>query len=267
MKGCLQFVLAIIVLGVLALVGVGWLASRATPSAPQASAGPARLPTEPRPAPAIEKTGETSPAAEPRPPAAVAAAPTAPLISVKDAQAKVGTATTNCLQRLAADPKYKKALADQDYAFRTLKALRELPAGQDRLDASSNYGAATKSVHAMEAAAITSDPEIDAAKRLLDSAQKAERDAEEKKMQEIADANNRRLAEQERIRNSPVNKAIREHRLIEGMSTSDATAALGKPYALSQTGAAVSMTWQNGDVFWSGIFLNDSLISVSVARF
>lgn len=112
----------------------------------------------------------------------------------------------------------------------------------------------TPEIRAAQKSVIEMDAEIENLRKQETVAQrKSEKDAE-------AEAE----AEQQRIENDPINKAIREHRLIEGMSYEEAKEALGSPYSITQSGLITSATWEFGEGnFWSALFINDSIDSIN----
>jgi hypothetical protein len=76
--------------------------------------------------------------------------------------------------------------------------------------------------------------------------------------------------------NDPINKAIRQHHLVEGMSYDQAVQSMGhNPYSITQSGGVVEATWRayageglsSLNEFWSAVFVDDKATAVSHSVF
>ncbi len=179
--------------------------------------------------------------------------------SRQSAAEALGTATRACLTRLKATDAYKDAARKFSEAAAKVESLRGEGTMDDRLAAANARLIAAKDLRMLEANALANDEAVGVARKSFATI----RDREEKDAAAIADAK----IEKDRIANSPVNKAIRGHYLIQGMTYEEAVEALGKPYSVTNAGNAVSATWEFGNGnFWSATFFDDVAAIVSHTR-
>lgn len=140
-------------------------------------------------------------------PAAVSAAEKA----VKDAEIHLRKAEAACITNLSKTTEYQEKKAAADAAERKLEQARQHGTPQERLQASHDFIEANEPVKELVEQAKRNDPDVSHAKdRLLRS------------QNELAVANATAVAEQhaaaERAANDPIQKAIREHKVVKGMS-------------------------------------------------
>ncbi len=251
MKGCLQRLVGMVIFAVICISAIVYFAVNHKSKLPaEVKSTPAPLPNPPekKVEPATNQTFNVAPIA----------------ISSADAHKLVNDSIQNCLKKLSEEPTYKKAVAAEVLALRILKEYRkDIPGTQAFLDASSNHVNAVKKLKSIEADAITNDNSVNRAKLILAESLQIEKEAEDERLRKIADKNAREQAERERIYNLPVNKAIREHRLIEGMTSYEAVQSLGKPYSITRSGRYAVVMWQIGNEYWGGTFIDDSLNTIS----
>lgn len=170
--------------------------------------------------------------------------------AVAQARQDLDAARKACLDRLHATEGYKVAQAKADEAMNALEEARANGTPEQKLSASSEYNRAAAVGKKMEGDALTEDEGVKAARTAVDM---AELRAEEKARRIADDADRAAKAAADREANDPVKKAIREHRLIKGMTVADAIQMMGgkpKEERLDSDGRQV-MLW-TPPLSWGG---------------
>jgi hypothetical protein len=191
--------------------------------------------------------------------------------SSAEAAAKLKIAMDECLAPLKQSADYKLASDNSSIGLDKLNLLRQSNTTTGRVEASTAYLESVAIVKKMERDALASDDAVKTAKAALKSAevreQKADADLKAKRLADAKSAEERAQIEADAIANLPVNVAIREHRLIRGMTYDEAVAALGNPYSISDDGWTRSATWERGSYnFWSAVFIFGKIDEISHTR-
>lgn len=183
-------------------------------------------------------------------------------------RAKLNTAIAGVLSKVHDTPEYRDAKSKMDATQSKLEAMRKAENMDGRLEASSDFVHAAQAVKKIESTALAADTTVQTITKQYKSAVAREADEEQRRKDALADEQKRqeqqRIADQWKAYTSPPATAIREHRLIEGISYADAINALGDPYAISKGGDMVIANWQKGRRYWTGYFINYQLVSWSV---
>jgi hypothetical protein len=193
---------------------------------------------------------------------ASSASQSARLQSATEAGEALSTATRACLMRLKATDAYKDAARKVFEAETKVESLRG-EATDDLMAAVKARLSAAKDLQMLEANALARDEAVGVTRKAYVSA----RDRDKKKAAALAAKTRDAAEEKDHIANSPINKAIRGHYLISGMTYEEAVEALGRPYSVTDAGNTVFATWEFGNGnFWSATFLDDEAVEVSHTR-
>jgi len=153
--------------------------------------------------------------------------------SIEDARAAIVKAKDAALSRCRETPEYQAAAADREAKQHLLEDARRDGSPENRLAASSVFVKADLVVKKMEAEAISEDDAVKTSSAELTIAEASLRGVreEQKQQQEIAAASAKMAKE-----NNPIAVAIRQHRIVKGMTVSQAHEAFEGSIAISYYG-------------------------------
>jgi hypothetical protein len=191
--------------------------------------------------------------------------------ALKTAKQRELNARFAVITALGNDPKYISAQQTVKSLSHQVEATRNGGDG-DIQDLAKQLLDARPVMGKLETAALAENAEEQAAvaevagcKSRYDFAAAAKRIADEKTH---ADFRRELADEQAKIDNGPMNIVIRKHQLIEGMTIAQAVESLGNPYSISKSGNTTVLDWARTDGdYWSGIFVDDSAVTVTHTRF
>lgn len=198
------------------------------------AAQPARKQSKPTPA--------TTPATKPSPMVALNDAATVARAAAADAAGKLDAAKAVVMERLRSDADYQQA--DRELADRKA-ALDAARAGSDmktRLDAGGAFSKARAKVDGLAKSALVADANVRVA-----TANKTEADKQLKAATDAIKQEEKREAgaEADREKNDPINVAIRNHKVVKGMTKQQAVEAMGEePHAKFEREGSEVWVWK-----------------------
>jgi hypothetical protein len=151
-------------------------------------------------------------------------------VAVEVAKTVLAAATAKAEREAMASDPYKTLAAEVEAARAALEEARRSGTPQERLDASSAYNKARLALEPIVPEAVKNAPEVIAATRGLRIAESA--------------LSARQQAIREAEENDPINVAIREKRLVLGMTLEQARKAMGRDGKLfEETEAYITYAW------------------------
>jgi len=139
-------------------------------------------------------------------------------ISLDEAIRQRQAAVTACLARIRSTPSYRAEGEKRDLAAAKLEFSRKYGSPEDRLKSSHDFVVIDQKLKAMEKKAVEADPAIKSADAAIGLVKAKLDDDEQARISAAA-------AERQRIANDPINVAIREGKIIVGMTEGNASSA------------------------------------------